>query len=117
MARQNLKCPTWLDEDGRREWSNLEASGVLRRKDPETAAVYCFTIALWTRMRSVLERLPDEGTSCWTTRSGQEKSHPALEIEARLAGDLLDLSEALDLEPKGREAPHPSRVIFLDEGS
>ena len=89
----------------------------MRHKDPETIAAYCFTLSLWEKIRAVVERLPEEGSSSWTTVDGQQRPHPALALEANLAADLLDLTADLDLEPTGREAPRPSRVIFLDEGA
>jgi P27 family predicted phage terminase small subunit len=116
MTPRPCNCPSWLDEDACREWRRLERSGAARNKDPETLAAYCFTLSLWNRMRSVLDRLPDEGPASWINREGQDRSHPALAVEARLSADLLELTQALDLEPFGREAPKPSRVLFLDEG-
>lgn len=114
MKRRQCACPTWLDEDACREWRRLQTSGSVRNKDAETVAAYCFTLALWSRMRSIVDRLPNEGPSSWTTRDGQLRPHPALAVEARLAADLLAMTEALDLEPTGREAPTPSRVLILD---
>jgi phage terminase small subunit len=117
MTRPNTECPGWLDDDACREWRSLEASGLVQLKEPGTVAAYCFTLALWRKMCNVLDRLGETGSSGWMTRGGQERSHPAVGLEARLAADLLELSEALDLEPIGREAPKPSRVIFVDEGA
>jgi len=91
--------------------------GILNLKESGTIAAYCFTLALWNRMRAIIDKLREEGSSSWLTRDGQERSHPAFGVEARLAADLLELSEALDLEPAGRPAPKPSRVVFLDEGA
>jgi phage terminase small subunit len=85
--------------------------------DPTTVAAYCFTLALWSKMRAIVDQLSQAGPSSWTTRDGQQRPHPALAVEASLASDLLALTEALDLEPCGREAPRPSRVLFLDEGA
>jgi P27 family predicted phage terminase small subunit len=116
MGRE-CNCPRWLDEDACREWRRLARSGEVRHKDPETVAAYCFTLSLWTKMRSIIDHLSDEGPSGWTTIEGQERPHPALAVEASLAADLLELTDALGLEPTGREAPKPSRVLFLDEGS
>jgi P27 family predicted phage terminase small subunit len=117
MARRQCSCPSWLDDDACDEWRRLQRSGKVAHKDPETTAAYCFTLSLWRRMRAVVESLPVEGPSSWTTRDGQERPHPALAVEAQLAADLLALTEALDLEPVGRTAPKPSRVLFLDEGA
>jgi phage terminase small subunit len=64
----------------------------------------------------VVDRLEAEGATGWFDHEGQERPHPALAVEARLASELLALSEALGLEPRGREAARPSRVLFLDEG-
>lgn len=114
MKRRPCACPSWLDEDACREWRRLQTSGLVRDKATETVAAYCFTLALWSRMRTIVDRLANEGASSWTTRDGQSRPHPALAVEASLAADLLALSEALDLEPTGREAPTPSRVLILD---
>ena len=114
MTSRPRDCPSWLEEDACREWHRLHDSGLVERKDPDTVATYCFVLTLWNRMRSILDRLPAEGPASWKTREGTERSHPALAVEARLAADLLELSEALDLELSGREAPKPSRVLFLD---
>lgn len=116
MTRRRCECPAWLDADACDEWRRLEVAGVLRRADPATAAAYCFTQSLWIRMRALVDRLENEGSTSWITRDGQQRPHPALAVETRLAAELRELSEALDLEPAGREAPKPSRVIFLDEG-
>jgi P27 family predicted phage terminase small subunit len=116
MTRPKRDCPSWFDDDARRVWRRLETTGVLDLKDPGAVAAYCFTLALWKRMRGVIDHLREEGSSSWLTRDGRERSHPALGVEARLAADLLELSEALDLEPSGRPAAKPSRVIFVDEG-
>lgn len=117
MTRPHRDCPTWLDDDAQREWRRLEAAGILNLKEPGTVAAYCFTLALWNRVQTVVGRLAEEGSSSWLTRDGRERSHPALGIEARLAAELLELSEALDLEPTGRQAPKPTRVMFFDEGA
>jgi P27 family predicted phage terminase small subunit len=117
MTRQHCECPSWLDDAACREWRRLQRSDSVTHKDPDTIAAYCFTLALWKKIRSVVDQLPEEGSSSWTTVEGQQRPHPALAIEAALAADLLALTEALDLEPTGREAPKPSRVIFLDEGA
>jgi len=114
MTQRQCECPSWLDDDACREWRLLQNSGSVRHKDPETIAAYCFTLALWSKMREIVNRLPDEGPSGWTARDGQQRPHPALAIEAGLAADLIALTEALDLEPSGREAPRPSRVLILD---
>ena len=116
MPRQD-DCPTWLDGDACREWRRLHNAGSVCDMDPVTVAAYCFTLALWSKMRAIVDQLPEEGPSSWTTRDGQQRPHPALAVEASLAADLLALSEALDLEPTGREAPRPSRVLVLDEGA
>lgn len=117
MKRLQRECPSWLDDDACREWRRLMDSRVVRDKDPETVAAYCFTVSLWTRVRSTLECFPVQGPPTWLTHDGRERSHPILELEARLAADLLELSDALDVEPLGREAPKPSRVLYLDEGA
>jgi len=116
MTRPTHDCPSWFDDDTEREWRRLESMGILDLKDAGTVAAYCFTLTLWNRLRTIIEILREDGSSSWLTRDGRERSHPALAIEPRLAADLLELSEALDLEPNGRPAPKPSRVIFLDEG-
>lgn len=116
MSRRSCDCPSWLDDEACREWRRLHDSGRVTDKDPATLAAYCFALTQWRRMRSILDRLPDEAPSSWMTRDGQERSHPALAVEARLAADLLELCHALDLESSGREAPKPSRVLYLDEG-
>ncbi len=114
MTHRQRDCPGWLDEDACREWRRLGASGLVTGKDPETIAAYCFTLALWRNMRATLDRLADQGSSTWTTRDGHERPHPTLALEAILAADLLELTDALDLEPDGRHAPRPSRVLILD---
>lgn len=117
MTHRQRECPNWLDGDARSEWRRLADSNAVPDKDPETIAAYCFTVSLWTRIRFVLDRFPDQGPPSWSTRDGRERSHPILALEARLAADLLELSDALDLESSGREAPKPSRVLYLDEGA
>jgi P27 family predicted phage terminase small subunit len=114
MVRQDRQCPAWLDGAARDEWHRITASGSARHTDPATLAAYCYTSALWAATRDLIDRLEEEGAISWLNREGQERAHPALAIEARLAADLLELTEALDLEPTGREAPKPSRVLFLD---
>jgi len=114
MTSRPCDCPSWLDEEACHEWRRLHDSGLVKHKDPDTIATYCFVLTLWNKMRSILDRLPDEGPASWMDREGTERSHPALAVEAGLAADLLDLSEALDLELSGRETPKPSRVLILD---
>lgn len=114
MPRRQCDCPSWLDKDACDQWRILQNIEAVRHKDPDTIAAYCFTLALWSKMRSIVDRLPEEGPSSWTTRGGQERPHPVLAVEAALAADLLALTDALDLEPSGREAPTPSRVMILD---
>jgi len=114
MTHRQRECPGWLDEDGRREWRRLDASGLVNDSDPETIAAYCFTLTLWRKMRTTVDQLRDQGSSSWTTRDGHEQPHPALAIEAQLAADLLMITDALDLEPNGRQAPRPSRVLIVD---
>lgn len=116
MPRQS-ECPAWLDGDACREWRRLHNEGSVCDADPTTVAAYCFTLSLWLKMRTVVSQLEDAGPSSWTTSDGQQRPHPALAVEASLAADMLALTEALDLEPTGREAPRPSRVLFLDEGA
>lgn len=117
MTRRQRDCPSWLDDDARREWQRLMEAEILRHKDPETVAAYCFTLSMWTRVRSTLDRFPDEGPPNRMTCDGRERSHPILTLEVQLAADLLELSDALEIESPGREAPKPSRVMFLDEGA
>lgn len=114
MPHQQSECPGWLDDDACREWRRLEASGTVSGAEPETIAAYCFALTLWRKMRVTLEELRDPGSWSWTSRDGREYPHPALAIEAQLAADLLELTDALDLEPNGRQAPRPSRVLILD---
>ena len=114
MTRRDCNCPSWLDDDACREWRRLTESGSVRHKDPETVAAYCFTLTMWEKMRALVDRLPEEGPARWTTGDGQERPHPALAVEAVLAADVLELADALDLEPTGREAPRPSRVLIID---
>jgi P27 family predicted phage terminase small subunit len=117
MKPRQYQCPAWLDREACREWRRLLSEGSVCDIDPTTVAAYCFTLTLWSNMRTIVDQLPDSGSSSWTTRDGQQRPHPALAVEASLAADLLALTEALDLEPTGREAPRPSRVFFLDEGA
>ncbi len=114
MTHRRHDCPSWLDDDACREWRLLQSAGNVTGKNPETLAAYCFTLDLWAKVRATLDRLPDQRRSTWTTRDGRRRPHPVLAVEARLAADLLELSEALDLKPTGREGPRPSRVLILD---
>jgi phage terminase small subunit len=117
MTRRPCDCPSWLDEGACREWRRLHASGEIQDKDPATVAAYCFTLSSWERVKATIDRIRDEGPRSWTTIDGQERPHPALALEAQLAADLLLLTQALDLDTVGREAPKPSRVLFIDEGN
>jgi len=114
MAHRRCDCPSWLDEEACHEWRHLDDAGSVRRKDPETVAAYCFTLVLWTKVQSIVGQLPDKGSSSWTTRDGHRRPHPVVALEARLASDLLALTEALGLDPIGREARRPTRVLVLD---
>lgn len=116
MTARNRTAPSWLDDEARRRWLRLERSGAARGRDPETVAAYCFTVSLWDRTRALVDRLPAGERTTWTDREGQPRRHPALALEAVLAAELLELERALGLEPTGREALTPSRVLILDEG-
>lgn len=116
MSEFGDSCPDWLDGSARREWQRLHAVGIVARNDPATVAAYCWSYSLWVATRSLIARLHETGSTDWTTHEGQDRPHPAYAIEARLAADLLELSQALNIDPVGREAAKPSRVLFLDEG-
>jgi P27 family predicted phage terminase small subunit len=116
MQARALPCPEWFDDGARLEWRRLANDGVVDRGDPATVAAYCYTASLWAAVRRVVDRLDAEGATGWFDHEGQERPHPAIAVEARLASDLLALSEALGLEPRGRESARPTRVLFLDEG-
>lgn len=116
MSRRPNDCPDWLDDDARDEWRRLQGSGATIGQDPDTVAAYCFTLSLWKRVRSVVDCLAEGGSSDWMPPDGSQRPHPARFAEAVLAAELLELSTALGLEPIGREALKPSRVLVLDEG-
>jgi P27 family predicted phage terminase small subunit len=116
MTARHRQAPSWLDDDARRRWRRLEREGAARDGDPATVAAYCFTAALRDRTRALIDRLAAGEETTWTDLEGQPRPHPALAIEAVLAAELLELERALGLEPTGREALRPSRVLVLDEG-
>jgi P27 family predicted phage terminase small subunit len=116
MMDRDPECPDWLDDAAHREWHRLDHAGLTHRHDQDTVAAYCWVSSQWTAVRRIVDRLEEEGSTSWFDHEGQERPHPALAVEARLAADLLKLSEALGVERRGREADTPTRVLFLDEG-
>jgi len=109
--------PGWLDEDARAEWHELAADRSFPKSQLPPLAAYCFTLAMWRRARAVLEAVEHEGTASWVSADGDQHPHPVFAVEARLATELNELCEALDLQPRGRPARKPTRILFLDEGA
>ena len=106
-----LKCPSWLLPEAKKEWkrlaSSLEAMGVLTMADLTAFAGYCQAYARW---KEAEEFITQHGTIV-KTPSGYWQQVPQVSIAQTYLKIMNKFAEQFGLTPSSR-----SRIIASDGG-
>ena len=107
----NIKCPTWLLPEAKKEWkrlaASLEAMGVLTMADLAAFAGYCQAYARW---KEAEEFITQHGTIV-KTPSGYWQQVPQVSIAQTYLKIMNKFAEQFGLTPSSR-----SRIIASDGG-
>lgn len=100
--QDNIKCPTWLMPEAKKEWKrlapSLTAMGVLTDHDLTAFAVYCQAYARW---REAEEFMQQHGT-IFKTPSGYVQQVPQVSIAQQNAKIMQSFCTEFGLTPASR---------------
>lgn len=102
MAKNLYKCPTWLDEEAKREWKRivgeLEQNGELKFIDLKSLEGYCQSYSRWKQCENILQT---EGLT-FTTPNGYVQQRPEVAIANKALAEMRAWTKELGLTPASR---------------
>lgn len=102
MAKKTISCPTWLDNEAKKEWKRvykiLSSEGVeFTPKDSKTLETYCRNYSKWKQCEIILQ----EGLT-FTTPNGYVQQRPEESISNKAQEKMLQCAKELGLTPASR---------------
>lgn len=102
MARNTISCPTWLDDEAKKEWKRvykiLSNEGVeFAPKDSKTLETYCRNYSKWKQCELILQ----DGLT-FQTPNGYLQQRPEESISNKAQEKMLQCAKELGLTPAAR---------------
>ena len=110
--KENVKCPSWLEPEAKKEWKrlapSLEAMGVLTSADITSFAGYCQAYARWKEAEEFISK----HGSIFQTPSGYVQQVPQVSIAQQNLKIMQSFCSEFGLTPATR-----SRIVTGTENS